>query len=281
MNVEKENIYTFQKMNGAGNTFLLHDSRVCKLDINKNLILNLRSFVQNYKFDQFICIENPIGNGDCLVKFWNADGTESGMCGNALRCVGNIILKETKKDKIVIETINKDIECWRSVDKISVNIGEPLFGWSEIPLVNPVEDTLSISLEPCAFDLPNFSAVNVGNPHAIFFFDDNKPEIGKIGETIENHEMFADKVNVSFANLINENHIFIDVWERGTGVTKACGSAACATTVAAACLNITSRNTKVSFEGGDLNISWKNDNNIVMTGPYEIEEKLEINISDF
>ena len=180
-----------------------------------------------------------------------------------------------------IRDSDKDIKCWRADDKISVNIGEPSLNWSEIPLVNPVENTLSIALEPSSLDLPNFSAVNVGNPHAIFFFDTNKPEIKKIGESIENHEMFAEKVNVSFAQLINENHIFIDVWERGTGITKACGSAACATTVAAASLNITGRETKISFAGGDLNISWKDDNNIVMTGPYEIEDKLEIDISDF
>ena len=281
MNDENENIYVFQKMNGAGNTFLFHDSRNRKLDINKSLILNLQSFMSDYKFDQFICIDKPMRNGECLIKFWNADGTESGMCGNALRCIGDIILKETKKDKVVIETNDKDIKCWRADDKISVNIGEPLLNWSEIPLVNSVENTLSIALEPSSLDLPSFSAVNVGNPHAIFFFDTNKPEIEKIGESIENHEMFGEKVNVSFAQLINENHIFIDVWERGTGITKACGSAACATTVAAASLNITGRETKISFAGGDLNISWKDDNNIVMTGPYEIEDKLEIDITDF
>ena len=146
---------------------------------------------------------------------------------------------------------------------------------------NPIENTLSITLEPSPFELPNFSAVNVGNPHAIFFFNKDKPEIEKIGQFIEHHEMFAEKVNVSFAEIINDDHIFIDVWERGTGVTKACGSAACATTVVAASLNITGRDTKISFAGGDLNISWKDDNNIVMTGPYEIEEKLEIDISDF
>ena len=102
-----------------------------------------------------------------------------------------------------------------------------------------------------------------------------------MGHFIEQHEMFAEKVNVSFAETINDDHIFIDVWERGTGITKACGSAACATTAVAASLNITGRDTKISFAGGDLNISWKDDNNIVMTGPYEIEEKLEIDISDF
>ena len=99
MNDENESIYVFQKMNGAGNTFLFHDSRDRKLDINKNLILNLQSFMSDYKFDQFICIDKPMRNGECLIKFWNADGTESGMCGNALRCIGDIILKETKKDE--------------------------------------------------------------------------------------------------------------------------------------------------------------------------------------
>ena len=125
--------------------------------------------MSDYKFDQFICIDKPMRNGECLIKFWNADGTESGMCGNALRCIGDIILKETKKDKVVIETNDKDIKCWRADDKISVNIGEPLLNWSEIPLVNPVENTLSIALEPSSLDLPNFKCCKCWKSSCDFF----------------------------------------------------------------------------------------------------------------
>ena len=280
MTKKNKNIFKFRKMNGAGNTFLFHDSRNDELIVNKELIRNLQIYTTDYKFDQFITIEKAKRGGNCKINFWNADGTESGMCGNALRCIGDLLLDEIKKDKVIIETIDKNIECWRSENNISVNIGKPLFSWSEIPLSNPTEDTLSIKLEPFDFDLPKFSAVNVGNPHAVFFFSNEKPEINKMGTFIENHNMFSDKVNVSFAELIDKDHIYIDVWERGTGVTKACGSAACATTVVAASKGITSRNTKVSFSGGDLKIYWKNDNSIVMTGPYELNEILQIDLSD-
>lgn len=280
MIMKNKNIFEFKKMNGAGNTFLFHDSRNKELNVDKRLIRNLQRYTTDYKFDQFITIETATKGGHCKINFWNADGTTSGMCGNALRCVGDLILSETKKDKVIIETIDKNIECWRYENDISVNIGEPLFDWSEIPLSNPTENTLSIKLEPSDFDLPKFSAVNVGNPHAIFFFNKKKPEIDKMGPYIENHNMFNERVNVSFAELIDKDHIYIDVWERGTGITKACGSAACATTVASASLGITNRNAKVSFSGGDLNISWKNDNNIVMTGPYELNEILNIDLSD-
>ena len=109
MNDENTNLYEFQKMNGAGNTFLFHDSRNHKLNINNDLIFKLQSAVMNYRFDQFISIENASRNGDCQIKFWNADGTESGMCGNALRCVGDIILSETKKNNVIIETTDKDL----------------------------------------------------------------------------------------------------------------------------------------------------------------------------
>ena len=280
MTKKNKSIFKFRKMNGAGNTFLFHDSRNDELIVNKKLIRNLQIYTNDYKFDQFITIERAIRGGNCKINFWNADGTESGMCGNALRCVGDLLLDEIKKDKVIIETIDKNIECWRSENDISVNIGEPLFSWSEIPLSNPTEDTLSIKLEPSDFDLPKFSAVNVGNPHAVFFFSDEKPEINKMGAFIENHNMFSERVNVSFAELIDKDHIYIDVWERGTGITKACGSAACATTVIAASIGLTSRNTKISFSGGDLKIYWKNDNNIVMTGPYELNEILNIDLSD-
>jgi len=280
MNSENKNIQEFYKMNGAGNTFLFHDSRNNTINMNQNLVLNLGSYFKEYSFDQFIQLMKPKRNGDGHIKFWNADGTESGMCGNALRCVSHIILEETKKEKIILETIDKDIECWRNDNEISVNIGKPKFDWSEIPLSRKVDDTLSINLDPSPIELPNFTAINVGNPHAVFFFNKNRPELEEVGSIIENHEIFAEKVNVSFAKISHENHIQVNVWERGTGITKACGSAACAIAVAAHKLNLSGRKVLVSFSGGDLKIVWKEDNDIVMTGPYEIEEAVEINLME-
>lgn len=278
MSNENNNMETFIKMNGAGNTFLLHDSRKEFLNVDKQLINKLGIFIDNYTFDQFIQIVSPERDGDIHVNFWNADGSKSSMCGNALRCVGHIVQEEKNKDKVILETVDKDIECWKQNDEISINIGSPELDYAKIPLSQEIEDTKSIKLDPAPCELPNFSAINVGNPHAIFFFDNEQPKLEEVGNLIENHEMFPDKVNVSFAKIENRNHISVNVWERGTGITKACGSAACATAVAGSNLGLTDRKVTISFIGGDLKIDWKEDNNIIMTGPFDIEQEIEIDL---
>ena len=234
------------------------------------------------KFDQFIEI-NKSKNTDAKVTFWNIDGSEAEMCGNALRCISSLILNESNTMECHIETIKRNVKCWKNNEKIFVDIGEPILTWNEIPLKKSTGDlsTKKIELINAPYDLPKFSAINVGNPHAVFFFASETPDLHEIGHPIEKNDMFPEKINVSFAKIIDEKNIKLDVWERGAGITLACGSAACATVVASVNLGYTGRDVKVLLPGGNIEINWKNDNHIVMTGPYEFDGEDIVNISDY
>ena len=270
------------RMNGAGNTFVIHDSRENNININKEFISYLLDNKKINKFDQFIEV-NESKNTDAKVTFWNIDGSQAEMCGNALRCISSLILNESNTMECHIETIKRNVKCWKNNEKIFVDIGEPILTWNEIPLKKSTGDlsTKKIELINSPYDLPKFSAINVGNPHAVFFFENETPDLNKIGHLIEKNEMFPEKINVSFAKIIDEKNIKLDVWERGAGITLACGSAACATVVASVNLGYTGRDVKVLLPGGNIEINWKNDNHIVMTGPYEFDGEDIINISDY
>ena len=270
------------RMNGAGNTFVIHDSRENSININKEFIGYLLDNKKINKFDQFIEI-NKSKNTDAKVTFWNIDGSQAEMCGNALRCISSLILNESNTMECHIETIKRNVKCWKNNEKIFVDIGEPILTWNEIPLKKSTGDlsTKKIELINSPYDLPKFSAINVGNPHAVFFFENETPDLQKIGHLIEENDMFPEKINVSFAKIIDEKKIKLDVWERGAGITLACGSAACATVVASVNLGYTGRDVKVLLPGGNIEINWKNDNHIVMTGPYEFDGEDIVNISDY
>ena len=269
-------------MNGAGNTFVIHDSRENNININKEFISYLLDNKKINKFDQFIEI-NKSKNTDAKVTFWNIDGSQAEMCGNALRCISSLILNESNTIECHIETIKRNVKCWKNNEKIFVDIGEPILTWNEIPLKKSTGDlsTKKIELINSPYDLPKFSAINVGNPHAVFFFENETPDLHEIGHLIEKNDMFPEKINVSFAKIIDEKNIKLDVWERGAGITLACGSAACATVVASVNLGYTGRDVKVLLPGGNIEINWKNDNHIVMTGPYEFDGEDIVNISDY
>ena len=270
------------RMNGAGNTFVIHDSRENNININKEFISYLLDNKKINKFDQFIEI-NKSKNTDAKVIFWNIDGSEAEMCGNALRCISSLILNVSNTEECQIETIKRNVKCWKNNEKIFVDIGEPILTWNEIPLKKSTGDlsTKKIELTNLPYDLPKFSAINVGNPHAVFFFENETPDLHEIGHLIEKNDMFPEKINVSFAKIIDEKNIKLDVWERGAGITLACGSAACATVVASVNLGYTGRDVKVLLPGGNIEINWKNDNHIVMTGPYEFDGEDIVNISDY
>ena len=270
------------RMNGAGNTFVIHDSRDNKIKINKNFINYLLDNKKIKKFDQFVEI-NKSENSDAKVTFWNIDGSEAEMCGNALRCISSLILNKKDIKECHIETIKRNVKCWKNNEKIFVDIGKPILSWNEIPLKENITmpSTLEIDLLSPPCDLPKFSAVNVGNPHAVFFFDDKTPNLLEIGKSIEENEMFPMKVNVSFAKVIDNKNIKLNVWERGAGITQACGSAACATAVASASLGYTKREVNIILPGGNIEINWQNDDHIVMTGPYEFDGEDIVNVSDY
>ena len=270
------------RMNGAGNTFVIHDSKDNNIKINKNFINYLLESKKIKKFDQFVEIDKS-ENSDAKVTFWNIDGSEAEMCGNALRCISSLILNKKDIKECHIETIKRNVKCWKNNEKIFVDIGKPILSWNEIPLKENIamESTLEIDLLSPPCDLPKFSAVNVGNPHAVFFFDDKTPNLLEVGKSIEENEMFPMKVNVSFAKVIDNKNIKLNVWERGAGITQACGSAACATAVASASLGYTKREVNIILPGGNIEINWQNDNHIVMTGPYEFDGEDIVNISDY
>ena len=270
------------RMNGAGNTFVIHYSKDNNIKINKNFINYLLDSKKIKKFDQFVEIDKS-ENSDAKVTFWNIDGSEAEMCGNALRCISSLILNKKDIKECHIETIKRNVKCWKNNEKIFVDIGKPILSWNEIPLKENIamKSTLEIDLLSPPCDLPKFSAVNVGNPHAVFFFDDKTPNLLEVGKSIEENEMFPMKVNVSFAKIIDNKNIKLNVWERGAGITQACGSAACATAVASASLGYTNREVNIILPGGNIEINWQNDDHIVMTGPYEFDGEDIVNISDY
>ena len=270
------------RMNGAGNTFVIHDSKDNNIKINENFINYLLDSKKIKKFDQFVEIDKS-ENSDAKVTFWNIDGSAAEMCGNALRCISSLILNKKDIKECHIETVKRNVKCWKNNEKIFVDIGKPILSWNEIPLKENIamESTLEIDLLSPPCDLPKFSAVNVGNPHAVFFFDDKTPNLLDIGKSIEENEMFPMKVNVSFAEVIDNKNIRLNVWERGAGITQACGSAACATAVASASLGYTKREVNIILPGGNIEINWQNDDHIVMTGPYEFDGEDIVNISDY
>ena len=270
------------RMNGAGNTFVIHDSKDNNIKINKNFINYLLDSKKIKKFDQFVEIDKS-ENSDAKVTFWNIDGSAAEMCGNALRCISSLILNKKDIKECHIETVKRNVKCWKNNEKIFVDIGKPILSWNEIPLKENItmKSTLEIDLLSPPCDLPKFSAVNVGNPHAVFFFDDKTPNLLEVGKSIEENEMFPMKVNVSFAKVIDNKNIKLNVWERGAGITQACGSAACATAVASASLGYTKREVNIILPGGNIEINWQNDDHIVMTGPYEFDGEDIVNISDY
>lgn len=260
----------YYKMNGLGNDFIIFDNRQVKIKITKKLI----RIVANREFgigcDQVILIDN-YGENNIYMRIWNQDGTEISACGNATRCVALKILEERNSNSLKIKTKSGELICTRQSQKnIKVDMGVPKFKWEDIPLAKKIDDTSAISYD---FKIGNLetiyppSLVNVGNPHCILWIKNlASVDISNIGSEIENDILFPKKVNVSFANIKNRKLIDLIVWERGAGMTKACGTAACAVAVAASRINKTEREVEVNLPGGSLNIMWDEDDHIQMTG---------------
>ena len=221
---------------------------------------------------------------DAYVRIYNNDGSEAGACGNGMRCIAEVLFKETGKGALTFETQAGLLNCWKGETPLvsTVDMGKPRFAWNEIPLAEEFRDTRAIELQIGPIDKPILhspSALSMGNPHAIFWVDDvDAYDLGKIGPLLENHPLFPERANISLAQVKSREHIVIRTWERGAGLTKACGSAACAAAVAAARLRRTGRKVTVTLPGGDLAIEWRErDDHVLMTGPvaYEYEGKFD------
>jgi diaminopimelate epimerase len=222
--------------------------------------------------DQLIALE-PSRRADVFMRIWNADGGEVGACGNAARCVAALVAGEEGRSQVSIETesgvlgaaVNKD-------GSVTIDMGAPRFAWDQIPLAVPVSDTREVEIEGVS-DLPAASMVNVGNPHCVFFVDDiDAHDLARLGPMLEHHPLFPERANISLVQVISPDHLKVCTWERGAGLTRACGTAACASAVAAARRDLIGRKVRVTLPGGDLEIDWReSDGHVLMTGPYALD----------
>jgi diaminopimelate epimerase len=273
--------HAFVKMNGIGNEIVVVDLRAPPGAAGAITAADARAAAQQggAPYDQLMILQPPRTPGtDAYVRIYNNDGSEAGACGNGMRCVAELLFRETGKTALTFETRAGLLNCWKGEEPhvSTVDMGVPRFAWNEIPLAEEFRDTRAIELQIGPIDKPILhspSVVNMGNPHAVFWVDDVEPyDLGKIGSLLENHPMFPERANISLAAIKARDHIVLRTWERGAGLTKACGSAACAAAVAAARLKRTERRVRVSLPGGDLRIEWRaRDDHVLMTGPVEYE----------
>jgi diaminopimelate epimerase len=278
----------YWKMNGLGNEFVIADTRSTPFRVDGVLARALAERNTGIGCDQVAALE-PSDKADVFMRIFNADGSEVGACGNVSRCVAVSLAEETGSRGCTIETASGVIVAEAiGLDGAAVDMGAPRFGWAEIPLAHPVDDTNEVFIGPAGagaaeddvFDLGLAGVVNVGNPHCIFWVEDAAAiDLARIGPALEQHPLFPERVNISMAEVAAPDSITLRVWERGAGLTKACGTAACAVAVAAARTGRANRHITVNLPGGSLDINWRErDDHIIMTGPVEWEHRGEINV---
>jgi diaminopimelate epimerase len=260
-------------MNGLGNDFVVVEARSQPFSPTAEEVRAIASRDGGIGCDQLIVIE-PADDADARVRFWNADGEEVSACGNGTRCVGWLVMQANGTDEAVIETKAGRLRARRAGERlVSVDMGEPRLDWCEIPL-SAEHDTRA--LDVTLFDHPALQVppgcVSMGNPHVVFFVGDIKAApIAQAGPAVERHPLFPEHVNVGFAQVLDRNHIRLRVWERGAGLTKACGTGACAALVAAARRDLVERTATLILDGGELLIEWRDDGRVVMTGPAAVD----------
>ena len=269
----------YAKMNGIGNAILVADLRGgSSLDAAAARRLAGEG---RFAFDQLMAVGPAHSAGaDAYVDIFNADGSRAGACGNGTRCVAWFLLRGGARKAVVVETPAGRLACRRDADLVfTVDMGLPRFGWRDIPLREAVVDTRAVRLEPSSEwseAIGPAAVVDMGNPHAVFWIDPARPapDLALAGPWLECHPMFPDRANISFARVLAPDRIALSVWERGAGATLACGSAACATLVAAAREGLTGRRATIVLPGGELTIAWREtDDHVLMTGPVELEHE--------
>lgn len=267
--------HAFVKMNGLGNEILVVDLRGGAPAPTGTEAKAIHD--SGLTFDQLMTIE-PGHDADVATRIFNNDGSEVSACGNGTRCIAWLVMQETGKTRLTVKTRAGVLTAvaGSAPKTITVDMGAPLFGWQDIPLAEEFRDTRAIELQIGPIDAPVLhspSAVNVGNPHAIFWVDDvDAHDLGRFGPLLENHPIFPERANISLAHVTAPDEITLKVWERGAGLTLACGTAACAAAVAAARTKRTGRSVNVTLPGGALHILWREgDDHILMTGPVETE----------
>lgn len=267
----------FAKMNGLGNEIIVADMRGTSARVSPAAAVALNADPAT-KFDQIMAIHDPKTPGtDNYVEILNSDGSRAQACGNGMRCVVQALAAETGQKLFTFETVAGILSAQEHADgTISVDMGIPRFEWDQIPLAEEFADTRAIELQVGPIDAPVLhspSAVSMGNPHAIFWVDRDvwSYDLDRFGPLLENHPIFPERANISIAQVISRDALVMRTWERGAGLTRACGSAACAAAVSAARTGRTDRIVKVTQPGGTLTVEWRGNDHVVMTGPAEWE----------
>lgn len=268
----------FAKMNGAGNQILVADLRGHDAYIQPDAAIALAG-QDAVPFDQLMEIRSPKATGlDAGILIHNSDGSMAGACGNGMRCVVSYLCDTIQKNSFTFRTqaglLTADI---LADGRITVDMGKPKFGWQDIPLAEEFYDTTRIELQIGPIDAPVLhspSVASMGNPHAIFWVnrDVNSYDLDRFGPMLENHPVFPERANITLAQVVSPDHVIIRTWERGAGLTLACGSAACATLVSGVRKELLNRKAIVTPPSGkDLEIEWKDDGHVLMAGPVEFE----------
>ena len=270
--------HSFAKMNGIGNEIVVVDLRDSSGSVSPAEAQAVAS-PQGVPYDQLMVLQPPrVAGTEAFVRIYNNDGSEANACGNGMRCVARQTFAASGKSALTFQTRAGLINCWQgpSPDLFTVDMGAPKFGWQDIPLAEEFRDTRYIELQIGPIDNPILhspSVASMGNPHAIFWVDDiHAYDLERFGPLLENHPIFPERANITLAHIVDRDHIVMRTWERGAGLTRACGSAACATAVSAARLKRTGRTVHMTLPGGELGIEWReSDDHVLMTGPATFE----------
>ncbi len=259
----------FLKMNGLGNEIVVLDLRGTAVAVSA---AEARAIASAHPYDQMMVLHDGAGDLDAFMRIYNRDGSEVSSCGNGTRCVAWVLAAETGRNTVRLATSSGPLEAMvEGALSVTVDMGQPRFGWADIPLATPVDDTAAVPVTHGFAGLPGSATmVNVGNPHAVFWVDDLAAvDLAEAGPALERHALFPERANISLARVTSRDAMTLRVWERGAGLTRACGTAACAAAVAGARTGRTARRVTVTLPGGDLVIHWRADDHILMTGPVE------------
>ncbi len=256
----------FRKMHGLGNDFVVLDARTKPLPLSPAAVRALGDRHFGIGFDQLITLEPPPPGSDVFMRIRNPDGSEAGACGNATRCIASLVADELGRDRLVVRTIAGELPVERLPGGLwRADMGPARLGWRDVPLARAL-DTLHLPLALGPVTDP--AACSLGNPHATFFVNDlARIPVAGIGPELEHHPLFPDRANIGFAQILAPDRIRLVIWERGAGMTLACGSGACATIVNAARRGLTGRRATVELPGGALEMEWREDGHVLMTGP--------------
>lgn len=272
-------IAPFTKMHGCGNDFVVLDARAQLPDIGAAEAARIADRNRGIGCDQVIVLEQPVSHGvDVFMRIRNPDGSEAGACGNATRCVVDLLARETGRHVFTVQTISGLLPSRVLPDgRVEVDMGPARLGWQDVPLAAEM-DTLHVALSAPGVADP--ACASIGNPHATFFVDDlDALDIPAIGPGLEHAPLFPQRANIGFAQILSPDRIRLRVWERGAGLTLACGSGACATIVNAVRRGLTGRRAVIEVDGGALELLWREDGHVLMTGPVATAFTGQINLA--